>query len=250
MVRTLFFICLVIWLGGGLIGLSSGNLLIREISINIFGSLTIILGLVWIGISIGKRANKGDTPQPAQQAQAQQPAQSQPPVTPAASGPSPNQLSDDEMLAKWSGWVRRRDELVMEYDFQGVHVGDGAGKVQIIVNVQRGSFGPLHKLINFMVVPQIATEAGYFAMVLRSQASEATTGFIPVRTAPVPGNATLLNVEERENADKVFQLLLLGQEMDFTIWAQKQPILRLPLHNDDGFKRQFEALAAELRARP
>jgi len=258
MVRTLFFICLVIWLGGGLIGLSSGNLLIREISINIFGSLTIILGLVWIGVAIGKRGNKANTPQPAQPAQAQQPAQPQPLVTPVASqppatlapsGPRPNQLSDDEMLAKWSGWVRRRDELVMEYDFQGVHVGDGAGKVQIIVNVQRGSVGPLHKLINFMVVPQIATEAGYFVMVLRSLSSDATTGFIPVRTSPVPGNATLLNVEERENADKVFQLLSLGQEMDFTIWAQKEPILRLPLHNDDGFKRQFEALAAELRAR-
>jgi hypothetical protein len=45
------------------------------------------------------------------------------------------------------------------------------------------------------------------------------------------------------------ELPSLGQEMDFTIWAQKEPILRLPLHNDDGFKRQFEALAAELRAR-
>jgi hypothetical protein len=258
MVQTLFVICLGAWLGGGLVGLSTGNLLVREISINIFGSLTIILGLVWIGISIGKRGNRGDTPQPAQEAQAGQQADPQPLVTPppspppttaALSGPTPNQLSDDEMLAKWSGWVRRRHELVMEYDFQGVHVGDGAGKVQIIVNVQRGSFGPLHKLVNFMVVPQIAAEAGYFAMVLRSRSSDATTGFIPVRTSPVPGNATLLNVEDRENADKVFQLLLLGQEMDFTIWAQKEPILRLPLHNDDGFKRQFEALATELRAR-
>ncbi len=154
------------------------------------------------------------------------------------------------MLAKWSGWVRRRDELVMQYDFQGGHIGNGSCQVQIIVNVQRGSFGPLHKLVNFMVVPQIATEAGYFAMVLRSHSSGSTTGFIPVRTSPVPGNATLLNVEDRENADKVLELLLLGQELDFTIWAQKEPILRLPLHNDVGFKRQFESLSSELRARP
>ncbi len=256
MVRTLFFVCLIIWLGGGAIGYSSRDPLIRDISINIFGSLTIILGLVWIGIAIGKRGKAtGSQPPPQPQAQAQRTAPPAPPTVPpvtaapaaAAVKPSPNQLRDDEILAKWSGWVRRGEsKMIMEYQFQGVHVGDGTSKVQIIINVQRGSFALL-RLTNLMVVPQIATEAGYLVIVLRSLSSDASTGFMSVNTMPVPGNATLLNVVDRENADKVFRLLMLGEEMDFTVWSDNEPVLRLPLHNDEGFAALYTVIEKELR---
>lgn len=43
--RNVFWIGLFIWIGGALIGTLGNSLLIKEIAVNIFGSLTILLGL-------------------------------------------------------------------------------------------------------------------------------------------------------------------------------------------------------------
>ena len=47
--KATFFWCLAIWLLGGALGQIEHISIIHEISVNIFGSLTIILGLVIAG---------------------------------------------------------------------------------------------------------------------------------------------------------------------------------------------------------
>lgn len=47
--KTAFWICLVIWIGGGAIGQVTGNQTIHAISVNIFGLITIALGLIMLG---------------------------------------------------------------------------------------------------------------------------------------------------------------------------------------------------------
>lgn len=49
MLKTSFWIALFIWIVGGLVGLLVGSSIIREISINIGGSIACILGLILIG---------------------------------------------------------------------------------------------------------------------------------------------------------------------------------------------------------
>lgn len=46
--KTAFWICLVVWLGGALLGQLTGNDLIHAISVNLFGLITIALGLIML----------------------------------------------------------------------------------------------------------------------------------------------------------------------------------------------------------
>lgn len=45
-VKRFFWICLTIWLGGGALGSITGNDLIREISVNLFGLIAIATGVL------------------------------------------------------------------------------------------------------------------------------------------------------------------------------------------------------------
>lgn len=47
--RPLFWVMLAIWLGGALIGTLAQSSLIMEISVNLFGSLTLLTGLFLLG---------------------------------------------------------------------------------------------------------------------------------------------------------------------------------------------------------
>lgn len=43
--RAVFFVLVAVWLGGALVGQATGSRVVHEISVNIFGSLAILLGL-------------------------------------------------------------------------------------------------------------------------------------------------------------------------------------------------------------
>lgn len=47
--KVAFWICLVIWIGGGVLGQVTGDQTIHAISVNIFGLITIALGLFMLG---------------------------------------------------------------------------------------------------------------------------------------------------------------------------------------------------------
>ncbi len=61
--RSIFWIGLAIWWGGALIGQLTGNGVIHGISVNIFGLLTIILGVFLLGRWLVKKMSGGPKPQ-------------------------------------------------------------------------------------------------------------------------------------------------------------------------------------------
>lgn len=64
--RDLFWTGLAIWWGGGLVGKLTGIGIIHGISVNIFGLLTIILGVFLLGRWAFRKMSGGSSPSPAQ----------------------------------------------------------------------------------------------------------------------------------------------------------------------------------------
>lgn len=153
--------------------------------------------------------------------------------------------SGSSVKSEWVGWIRRGHALIIEYTFTGAMPDGQEAAVQIDVTVERGPFGT-HKFFNFFVKPDLGYPECYLLAGFQSITSSETTGFMPVRAAPVPGNATLLNIKAREDADKMFQMLCLGKDMIFVVRDNKEEILRLPLHNDAGFLTLYTEIAKSL----
>lgn len=260
MLRIAFFCSGALWLVGGFLtrdyNVSNRLNYLRQLQnpdpfminlngffVNICGSITVILGIALLIRWIARRGRVGATPKE----EGGRPLPSAPEPTAqvrptAVEAPPTGQLS-----ANWVGWFRRENELVIEFTFQGSQLAGGETKVQINASIEKGTF-QIFRMFNIFVVPRILDEEGYLAIILTSTSSDESTGFIPVRTTPVPGGATLLNVEGREESDKVFKFLCLGKEMEFQIWGKTEPLVKLPLHNDAGFSNLYREIEQDLRS--
>lgn len=64
--RDIFWIGVVIWIGGALVATAIDSLLLKEIAVNIFGSLTCLLGLFLLGRWAWRKISGGNSSIPAQ----------------------------------------------------------------------------------------------------------------------------------------------------------------------------------------
>ena len=166
--RIGFFTSLAVWLGGALItyeygtevkrlemmlgGTTSQDLMmmnLRGISINLFGPLAIVLGLVLAGVWLFRRVSPSATePGPVLAAAPVSPPAAQAP--PQAIKPTLLENSHDGPLScDFSGWIRDGERIVQEYAFEGQGLSH---KLAVEITVEKGAISLL-RFVNFWLIP-------------------------------------------------------------------------------------------------
>lgn len=161
--------------------------------------------------------------------------------------------SDASVNSKRSGWtVRNGNELVMEYHFTGAQPDGAENMVQLEVTfmlfaIPGLSHVTIQRFVNIFLHPDMGYPECYLLAIFDSLAGSGSTGFIPVRVTPAAGGSTLVNIPDRDAADRVCGLLSLGHELTFALWNKQEPILKLPLYNDASYRVMSQKLTDRLR---
>jgi hypothetical protein len=160
---------------------------------------------------------------------------------------------DAPLTAKRSGWtVRNGNELVMEYHFAGALPNGAQNMVQLEVTFAPFAVPGLQHVtvqrhVNIFLQPDMGYPECYLFAIFDSLAGSESTGFMPVRVTPAAGGSTLVNIPDRESADRICGLLSLGHELSFALWNKQEPILKLPLYNDASYRVMSQKLSDRLR---
>jgi hypothetical protein len=164
---------------------------------------------------------------------------------------TPNNAS---LISKRSGWtVRNGNELVMEYHFTGALPNGVENMVQLEVTfmpfaILGLSHVAVQRFVNIFLHPDMGYPDCYLLAIFDILAGSESTGFIPVRVTPAAGGSTLVNIPDRDAADRLCGLLSLGRELSFALWNKQEPILKLPLYNDASYHVLSRKLTDELRS--
>lgn len=144
-IKIAFFIFLAIWLGGALLtweygtaakqlemlagGMSDQDVTmmnLRGISIRLFAPLSVITGLVLLGMWIARRST-GKASEPsaegmvAKPPQPDEPVNMMQPINPPASMPPKNEhpTNSAQLSCNFTGWARDGNRIVQEYTYRG-----------------------------------------------------------------------------------------------------------------------------------
>lgn len=260
-VKSGFFLSLAVWLGGALVtsgygteqkrlemylSMSEHDVLmmnLRGISINLFGPLTIVLGLVLAGAWIYRRVNRSE----ADQAETVGVAVDLEPIHGVEESPSAIESepggaveADGPLRCDFSGWIRRGNGIVQEYSYKGQGLNH---KVVVEITVEQGSVAVL-RFVNLWLFPANGAE-GAGDIRLLDDVSGSSPGWIKTRFATAAGNSTLMNILDRKGADDVFQMFKSGSNLQFAVRCGGEELLSLPMPNEPGLEDHY---AAVLRA--
>lgn len=259
-VRFGFFVSLVVWLGGALItyeygtaakqlqmlaGASSSDLTmmnLRGLSINLFGPIAIVLGLIlavaWV---IGRLKARDDPSLSLVAADSSEVADDQSAAHLEMPAPSPESLREEELRCDFSGWTRDGERIVQEYAFRGQGVSHN---LAVEITVERGAISLL-RFVNFWLIPSNGYE-GDAEVRLIDESTGKSPGWLKARMATAAGDATLINIPERRAADAAFELFSASGALVFTLRQAGEELLSLPLPNGDGLLECYDALRREL----
>jgi hypothetical protein len=165
------------------------------------------------------------------------------------------------MMRQVSDWTVQGEEVRRYYRFTE---DDGSNQIlfEIHCTLSRG-FSGIDMFVNFLLHPgqsdewnlRIQQEATYASL---SRSDDATPllrsppdspEFFPVLACGGTDGSTVMNVFSQENVWKCFKLFSSGKNMTFRLLnSSKELIVRLPLPNDNGFRRAYDACHAHVEA--
>lgn len=260
LIRIGFFVCLAVWLGGAVLtyeygtrakqlemfmSLSEQDVLmmnLRGISINFFGTLTVIFGLLLLGGWIFSRGKpvKIEPVLVIEPNSAQDPAPNSEP-SPGLDKWNPEfaEEMDSELRCDFSGWVRKGSRIAHEYTYQGQGIRQ---RLVVEVTVERGSVSLL-RFLNFWAFPSIGFE-GEAEVMLVDEASERSPGWLKCRVATASGGASLINIPDRSSADAIFEILASSDDCQFKLRNAKEELISLPVPSTQGLRAEYDALRA------
>jgi hypothetical protein len=157
------------------------------------------------------------------------------------------------LTADRSQWHVERDGLSRSYNFSGVRGPKAAVSLKLNVRLER-SVGEdlIRPILTMNLRPLRLQSAASFVMGLVT-ADRSKGGVVEVRAHPLVGehDAALLVVDGSDNVKKCLSAILSGEDMTFAIGDRAQSPIRLPLQNDEEFRRLYmEAYADISRASP
>lgn len=158
----------------------------------------------------------------------------------------------------WTKWLSVNNEVRRLFTYSDSSDGYRS-TIEFICSCERGKVGVL-RFYNFIVAPGVVATEGYIIGLLEADDGTETTGFIPLRAKPADEEtlarfrakpverATLVNVPDRHNCDRLGALLLTGKDLTLSLFSTpKQIILKLPLPNDSEFKASYSATLDRVR---
>ena len=213
---------------------------LRGVSINLFGTLTVILGLLLLGSWIFSRSKLVEVepiavvaPNPAPD-----PASDSEP-NPAFDNQKPESAegADPELRCDFSGWFRDGSRIAQEYSYQGQGIRQ---RFVIELTVERGSVSLL-RFLNFWVLPPIGFEGEAEVMVV-DEVLGRSPGWLKCRVATTPGDASLINIPDRSSADAIFDILASSGDCRFKMRNPKEELVSLTIPSTQGLRAEYDAL--------
>ncbi len=254
--KIAFFISLAIWLGGGLLTMGHANpakrlemltygpsahdvtmMNIRGVSINLFGPIAIITGLLLAGAWLYKRTQlkPGDQPVvPTPPAQPVSEKRSPPPTT-------PHPLDSPTVSCTFSGWARDSNKIVQEYKYRGQGLNHRA---IVELTVEQGAVGVL-RFVQFWLSPATGDD-GLGEVSLIDEVSGESIGWVPSQISTAKGNLTLM-ARSREGADAIWRLFAAGRDLEFSARLNGETLMSLPMPNNSGVQQHYEAILRSLK---
>ncbi|WP_312736462.1 hypothetical protein [Brevundimonas sp.] len=261
-----FWVSVAIWLGGAVLTWQYGTaekqlqmlmqmseqdqlmMNLRGISLNLFGPLAIISGVIIAIMWIVGKITKTNSPDAGSNGQA-------PIDVPATLTENAlhrveevdviltvANLSEAELRCDFSGWVADGNRIVQEYTY----VGQGFdGKLIAEFTVERGSVGLL-RFLNFWLSPANGYE-GQGELKIRCKETEQSPGWVPVRIATANGGMTIINIPSRVDEAAIWKLLNSDGDLDLSLRVNDELVLELPLPHSEGLQHQHDRIAQALR---
>jgi hypothetical protein len=257
--KIAFWVSLAIWLGGGLLtmdyagpskrldllahGISDHDvtmLNLRGISINLFGPLTIVLGLLLAGAWLYKRSSRS-VPAIDQPNERLAPSElSMEKRSPPPDSPHPTESAT--VSCTFSGWARDKNRIVQEYTYRGQGLNQGA---TVELTVEQGAIAIL-RFVHIWLSPATGDE-GLGEIRLTVEDSQESSGWLPSQISTAAGNMTLMDVRTREGADAVWRLFSAGRDLDFVARLNGETLMSLPMPNNLGVQQHYEAIVQNLK---
>lgn len=262
--KVVFWISLVVWLVGGLVTVQYGSevkqlqmlmsmseqdammLNLRGISLNLFGPIAILSGIILGVLLIVKKLTKvglGGSGSEGPEDVATLPRGQ---VAATASTLAENKVAATSerggLRCDFSGWIVDGNRIVQEYTYSGQGM-----EIRLVAEftVERGSVGML-RFLNFWLNPANGYEGPGEAKVSNVETDQ-SPGWVAIRMATAHGGMTLVNVPSRADENSIWQLLNSDGDLDLSIRVDGDLLLELPLPHSDGLHAQYEKVVETLR---
>ena len=206
------------------------------VSINIFGSIAILSGIV-LFVIWAYRKNEDVGPTAGTEKLNREP---QPEEYWESDGPNPTIGSTDQtspMHCSFSGWIEQPERIVQEWTYYG---GGVDRTLQIELRVERSKLsavgtGQILKLFYVWVAPQTGHQ-GVGKLKLTKDQTEESTGWLPIRIAPAANDSTLIALLEREGSEAFWRMMVSGVDLSIAIKMNGEEFISLPLPNTSGLE--------------
>src|SRR5262249_7318651 len=148
------------------------------------------------------------------------------------------------MLANWTGWHIRRNEVVCQYEF---HLSDPLiMQIHLTVEEDFMGVGPLHKFLHVLAYPCPipAADSTLDGITFRTQDGLIDTGWFPVLSTRAERNGSLvINVPSQEKGTDCLQVLASGENM-FLWFAIAGAVYDIPHTKVPAASRSFSSSAS------
>ena len=254
--KIAFWLALAVWIGGGLLTMQYGRpskrlellaygasdhdvlmMNVRGVSINLFGPIAIITGLLLAGAWIYKRTQQksGEHPvEPTLPAQSVLEKRSPPPTT-------AHPIDSPTVSCTFSGWARDGNRIVQEYKYRGQGLDH---RTIVELTVERAAVAVL-RFVHFWVSPATGDD-GLGEVSLTDEISGESVGWVPSQISTAAGTMTLMDARSREGADAIWRMFAAGRDLEFAARLNGEALMSLPMSNNSGVQGHYEAILRSL----
>lgn len=160
---------------------------------------------------------------------------------------------------KWSDWVNQSNRLQIDCEFE-IPTGHSVkqAKIAVIFELRDIALAPS---VTILVSPSIFASSGRYPVLMSCRPKAAvgesawtklwrsrqtfSTGFIEAQADLAVNSTTQFVIGPADGSEKIVQLLQQTGQIEFSIWHEGEPVLRLPWINDADFPSYYEKLVQD-----